>query len=324
MFDGTDDYAELRFADGGIAPRFKGKSMTLEIVATFASFPSGVGLLEFGTGPQASPLLPNSLSCGIDGVTGCLVWTARQQGGGSMAVTTDAADALVAGVRYHIVLTVTAWEIAIFVNGVEKKRSATSPTELAQPAVYPVLGAFVGKAYAAGLPFFDGEVASFKIHYGAMMQAEVASACSAAAGVTCALHAWDYTTPATGSGYSPDSVGGTGNAAITGGTTRGAEGTLFVASASTFSTLNMDVVTLGGPITVETVVKFTTFTNYAPLFNCGNGLDSDNIVLSNVGTTGRLSWRILQGASFLSPRAATARCACRSTPTNHQLPLPTS
>ena len=316
VFDGTDDYAELRFADGGIAPRFVGKSMTLEIIATFASFPSGVGLLEFGTGPQASPLLPNSLSCGIDGVTGCLVWTVHQEGGGSMVVTTDVADALVAGVRYHIVLTVTAWEIAIFVNGVEKKRSATSLTAQEQPAVNPVLGAFIGKAYAAGLPFFDGEVASFKIHYGEMMQAEVASACRTAVGVACALHAWDYTMPTTGSGYSPDSVGGTGNALITGGTTRTSTGTLFVASALTFSTLQMGAVTLGGSITVETVVKYTTFTTYAPLLNCGNGQDSDNIVLSNVGSTGRLSWRILQGASFLPgyTQSVAVQCACLSTP----------
>ena len=59
---------------------------------------------------------------------------------------------------------------------------------------------------------------------------------------------------------------------------------------------NLDAKVMGGPMTIVGVIKWNAFQTSSRLFDCGNGPDSDNIIIRNQGgTQGVLDFTIFQG-----------------------------
>ncbi|GMH51735.1 hypothetical protein TrST_g11026 [Triparma strigata] len=51
----------------------------------------------------------------------------------------------------------------------------------------------------------------------------------------------------------------------------------------------------GGPVSIEVYVKYNSFNGYSRVFDFSNGVDSDNVLLSNFGTSSAILWSARQG-----------------------------
>ena len=61
---------------------------------------------------------------------------------------------------------------------------------------------------------------------------------------------------------------------------------------------------LGGTFSVETYVKYNSFNRYSRVFDFGNGLDNDNVLLYNNGTDSEIRWSDYRGPA---PRSIQAK-----------------
>ena len=112
---------------------------------------------------------------------------------------------------------------------------------------------------------------------------------------------WDLT-GASGGMTIADSIAGV-VATLTDGATRTATGVV-LDGVNGYVDVNLDAKILGGAVTIVGVVKWNAFNQHSRLFDCGNGQDSDNILMGNEGTTGQFKWTVLQGTapkSAISP-----------------------
>ena len=103
-------------------------------------------------------------------------------------------------------------------------------------------------------------------------------------------------TASSGSGTPPGPV-----ATLHGGAVRTATGVTFD-GLDGYVELALGAVAMGGAMSVEGVIKFNLLNLYTRLLDCGNGEESDNIVVSNYMSTGKLQFGVVAG-----PQGSTSR-----------------
>ena len=113
----------------------------------------------------------------------------------------------------------------------------------------------------------------------------------------CVIHAWSFnsiitSTPTTNIA---DSVHST-PAKIQASATPTGAGVVMGTSVGSHIEIDFGNEVLGGPMTIEVLAKWDTFSENSRLFDCGAGKVS-NIVLYNVGTTGEIAWQVYRGAT---------------------------
>ena len=251
----------------------------------------------------ANPVSSNAIVVTNVQSTGQLKWTMWDGNVQQQALLSGSSDDLALGVRYHIVTTIAGSTMRTYINGVMKAEitSGHEPTSMARSKCY------IGKSNQLNNSFFAGEVSSLKLYSGAMTQADVTAAYEA--NFPFLEFYWDFRG---GSGTTvTDSIGGivatlmrgtSGDSSVVGALpTRTATGVVMVGTGATSSTSNaggyidLDAVILGGPMTVELVVKCNSaFNFYSRFFACGNGND-DNIIVNNNAAIGQLTWDVRQG-----------------------------
>ena len=114
-------------------------------------------------------------------------------------------------------------------------------------------------------------------------------------GATSLIAALDLT-GATGGNTTTGSSSNAIVATLHGGATRTATGVALDGSNS-YLDVNLDAVTIGGPMTIVMVAKWNAFNSHSRLFDCGDGTNDDNINVHNVGASGQLGWSVLRGSS---------------------------
>lgn len=114
-------------------------------------------------------------------------------------------------------------------------------------------------------------------------------------GTTSLIAALDLT-GATGGNTITGSSSNVINATLHGGASRTATGVVLDGSDG-YLDVNLDAVTIGGPMTIVMVAKWNAFNSDSRLFDCGDGANDNNIKVHNVGTTGQLEWSVLRGSS---------------------------
>ena len=261
-----------------------GGAMTIEMTAKWAQL-GAAALFEC-----EHQLLSDSVTLGT--TTGALVWTVERDSVSESAVSSSVT--IQVGVRYHIVVTVVGNEMVSYVNGVvaDPHKVDVSTTLMPNIAKRTCL---IGKSLdlAGNVNFFSGEVSSLKIYSGAMTAAQV-QATYATAGLVLEFD-WDFCE--SGRVSSSDSVTvydtASGATALL-QTGRTATGATFTGLPTSYAKLTIDTI-IGGPITIEFVFKVSalaTTNDFTALFDCGNGVGSDSIILG-ITTASRLQWTVL-------------------------------
>jgi hypothetical protein len=301
LLDGVDEHLDLdldAFALGG--------PMTIETVAKFNAFNAGSRLFVCANGNAE----PDNIILQTSGETGQLRWS-LYHANVAHNVASPSADALVRGVRYHIVATVSNSTMAIYVDGVLLNENIDGY----EPAVKTRSRCYIGKSVFSGNGFFSGEVSSLKLYSGAMTQVQVTAAYKSA-GVFLEFF-WDFTN-VNGATAILDAVRGVAATLKRGNggelPTRTATGVVMVGSGTTSSSANaggyvelsLGAETLGRAMTVEVVVVWNSaFNHYARLFDCGNGA-SDSIYLYSRVDTGELRWNVRRGSAEMVVNSGNA------------------
>ena len=237
-----------------------------------------------------------------NGATGELTWDVFV-GSIDEYVNSGSANALVIGVRYHVVTTVARGTMSWHINGAQTG-TVVPASNRHTPLVMHRLQCYIGKSNITGTGYFDGEVSSLKIYSGAMSQAQVAEAYEVA--FPFLEFYWDFTNA--GSDTIIDSISGV-VAVLSNGEPSDRTATGIVLDGHNESiTLSLGAIVIGGPLTIEAIFTWTGFQDFAPIFDCGNGNGSDNIFLANSpdGSYGELRWNVLKGNQFHHVDSGTA------------------
>ena len=277
--DGVNKHIELDLTTAST-----GGAMTIEGVFKFSAFNSDSRLFECGNSAADRFEVSNKAA------TGQLRWTTAT---GSTSYSGSTGD-LVVGVRYHIVVAVVGTTLTSYINGILfATTTGVEPQALARSKCY------IGKStWDPSAGHFQGEVSWIKVYAFAMDQTTVSTAYSAAFPVL--ELAWNFKG---GAGNTiTGSVGGA-NTELHGGAVRSTTGVVFD-GVDDFAKVDLSTFVIGGPMTIEAVVKWNALTADAPIFDCGVVESADNsIVISNVATTGELDLSIHHESSQKNVRS---------------------
>ena len=328
VLDGTDDYIGMH-----LNAVVMGGPMTFEIVLKWHSFNSNSRIFDCGNGgaaPDSGSIklwtkqwngyvgtCTNYQSCQNDGPTGCLQFCSYDsdccsaisptgsfdfsiyQGSKASHLSSPSLSELGSGIRYHMVAAVSGTTMSFYINGVKKGETTGGWEPHAMTRSQCHIGGFGSTDMGGSLA---GEVSSLKIYAGAMTQAQVTAAYEAA--FPFIEFYWIFR------GASADTITDSAagiDATLHGGTTRTVTGVVFD-GVDGYADLNLGAKIMGGAMTIVGVIKWNVLHSDARLFDCGNGMQSDNIVVSNVGTSGQLNWGVYhQGGvnkAALSPSAS--------------------
>jgi hypothetical protein len=180
------------------------------------------------------------------------------------------------GVRYHAVVVVKDSLLALYVNG----REILVVTALAvpQPAVVDRSSCFLGKSFEHTA--MDGEITSLKIYSGSMNAAQAKVAYERSFLIL--EHSWDFSQAASNPKNYADLVGNGGDAI----SASGVEDATAVAGYATFTGVGLSYIGItsmagktGGPMTVQTRVRFDAADSDCNVFVCHSGSNNDLVTV---------------------------------------------
>jgi hypothetical protein len=208
-------------------------------------------------------------------------------------VTTGYPFDAIASARYHVLASVSTSELTIYVNGLlTGVIEIGSGSRVPPPFTTTRTKFFIGKTNKNKLAndkFFDGELSLLTIYSRSFDAGEAAALYGAHFLIN--EYAWDFVAPptmvvgSTGAVYKVlDSVASV-DATIDNGFTKTATGVVLNGHEIVLALQNK---MLGGPMTVEMVVKWNSFNLKSQIFSCNNGWKDHNIYLANKNRNGQL------------------------------------
>jgi len=316
-----NDVVELRFANLNPTPKYFSNPFTIEVDAMWTNFGSVTDRIS-------SPFAPlfycenangHNVLLGIapelSGSGGMQLYLQVTSAGGAMTLRSTENRLLQLNLRYHIIATVSEKKLRLFING-EVVGAVT--TALANTLVD--LGD-VNKCYAGAgtnapsFVGFRGEMTSLAIAEGAVTEEHVAIAYLGAPFTLILQHSWDFTSPGALSIRPDQFVDSIGNAyASVEGNPTTAGGTdpsgiiLNSAGGTEHIELHLEGYMLGDAMTIEAYLKWIPpLQENSPFFHCGIlGTRKDEILVSNIGTSGDIRFSIYQENTGLSVSGGNA------------------
>ena len=268
-----------------------GGASTFELVLMWQSF-SARSVLSF-----SDSVGEHHFSFGNDGATKELTVSYRESTATQLLKTVGAP--MEVAVRYHIVVVVQESLLGLFVNG----REIMIVTQLAvpQPAVVNRPLCFLGKSWDDVA--MDGEITSLKVYSGGMNAAQAKAAYEQSFLVL--EHSWDFSTTANNPPNFPknyaDLIGSGGDAISALGVvdaTSSAPYAAFSGGAMSYIGITSMATKTGGPMTIETQVRFDGTDSDGNVFACHSG--SNNNLLTVRIVNGKLEAEL--DASTLTKR----------------------
>jgi hypothetical protein len=288
------------YATLGIATIFGG-SVTIEIVFKLKELDCGINcdidtaLFNCGRSDDGIDSTSDNIVLSIS-PDGLLKWGVSAPGTTS-AVQVSSGNAIVTGVRYHVVATVSVSDdvMAVHVNGQEIFRA--TPTAPAPANVRAVIRdkCYIGRSVDATTGTtnnINGEVSSFKLYSGAMAQADVVAAYEA--NFPFLECDWDFR-GATSSSI-VDSIRGIGATHADGDSSERTATGIVLYDASSIDLNLAGLGMYGGAVTIEMTAKFAAFNENSRLIECLTNDNTDKFSVFNDGTTGRIAWTVQQGS----------------------------
>jgi len=291
-----------------------GGTMAIEVIVIVHELPAsgsrvivGFGTSNYGEaqkGHYALQLMVNHLNefefVSEDSQGGTL---STSEGYPTNLVTTGYPFDAIASARYHVLASVSTSELTIYVNGLlTGVIEIGSGSRVPPPFTTTRTKFFIGKTNKNKLAndkFFDGELSLLTIYSRSFDAGEAAALYGAHFLIN--EYAWDFVAPpAINGGVTKvsDSVASV-DATIDNGFTKTATGVVLTAGFGFPMNPNGHEIVLalqnkmlGGPMTVEMVVKWNSFNWKSKIFTCNNGRRDHNIYLANKNRNGQLHMEV--------------------------------
>jgi len=273
--DGKSGYAKLSNWEWG-------GTTSIEVYVKYDSFNRYSRVFDFGNGPSIDnvDLLNHE-------TTSTIGWQVLQ-GSGRHTQKVVYGEKAISSVWTHVVVTVSGTTMKVYKNGV----LAGTKTDGWEPNILTRTQHWLGRSAYSHDGYFDGTIAYLKMWHGHELQQSEVTALYLKRNKINSYHVWDFRNKV-GMSEVKDNHSDLA-ATLHGGAELTAEGLKLDGKSGYAKLSNWE---WGGTTSFEAYVKYDSFNSFSRVFDFSNGEYSDNVFLTNSGSTSSIRWDVYQGST---------------------------